>query len=412
MKNFFAGIFIVACALTCYAQDKALLETLVKKGMLTQQEAMQIAKESVAVTPQAKTTKSIKVFGGMQGWFKWADNSVSSGNSELGEISGFELKYVKLGLEADVGNGWTATLVMDFGSEGDRRNYLDKVVISKNIDIDYINGTMQIGLRKSNMGIEQITDDFGLLAINRSVATDVFTHAGNTQDIKCFGGRTVGIFWDGNIPHIEGLYYSAAITSEITEGTSGVINNINANSELSYYVGTGYKNIIDFYGETSYDFGVNLGYASKGFERNNHKSEVWGVNPYIKLKYGNFSLMGEMFYQNVQDGKTISSASNAMGTNVIVAYKVDLSNSLGQLEPVVRFSYVSADGLGAAITADNKTFYFDKVKTIYFGVNWYTTDAIKTSIGYEHGWYENGINPMQAGKLNSDMFLAQLQVIF
>ena len=412
MKKFIAGILTTACVLTSYAQDKALLETLVKKGMLTQQEATQIAKESVAVTPQAKTTKSIKVFGGMQGWFKWANHDISKGTASLDEISGFELKYVKLGLEANVGHGWTAILIMDFGSEGDRRNYLDKVVISKDVDVNYINGTMEIGLRKSNMGIEQITDDFGLLAIDRSIATNVFTHAGNTQDIKCFGGRTVGIFWDGKVTQIEGLYYNAAITSEITEGTSGVINNINANSGLSYYFGFGYENIVDMRGEIKYDFGVNMGYASKGFERNNDKSEVWGVNPYAKFKYGNFSLMGEMFYQNVEYGKTISSAANAFGANVIIAYKVDMSNSMGQIEPVVRFSYVSADGLGAAVTADNRTYYFDEVKTIYFGLNWYTTEAIKTSIGYEYGWYKNGLTPAQASKLDSNMFLAQLQVIF
>ncbi|MBO5254214.1 MAG: hypothetical protein J6B07_00125 [Opitutales bacterium] len=413
MKKIFAGILAVTCAFSTYAQDKALLETLVKKGMLTQQEATQIAKESVEVTPSAKTTKQIRVFGGMQGWFKWADNYISDGTASLNEISGFELKYVKFGLEADVGSGWTATLVMDFGSEGDRRNYLDKVVISKNVDIDYINGTMQIGLRKSNMGIEQITDDFGLLAIDRSIATNVFTHAGNTQNIKCFGGRTVGIFWDGEIPSIEGLYYSAAITSEITEGTSGVINNINANSGLSYYVAVGYKNVMELNGRTiNYDLGVNTGYASKGFERNDEKNEIWGVNPYAILKVAGVSIIGEMFYQNVQNGKTISTSADAFGANLIVAYKVDLTGGMGELEPVVRFSYVTTDGLGAGVTADNKTFYFDDAKTLYVGVNWYPTEAIKTSIGYEYGWYENGLNAVQAERLHSNMVLAQLQVVF
>ncbi len=413
MKKIVIGLLAIACALSSYAQDKALLETLVKKGMLTQQEATQIAKESVSVVPSIKTTKQIRVFGGMQGWFKWADNSISNGTASLDEISGFELKYVKFGMEADVGHGWKATLVMDFGSEGDRRNYLDKVVISKKVDIDYINGEMQIGLRKSNMGIEQITDDFGLLAIDRSVATNVFTHAGHTENIKCFGGRTVGIFWDGEIPSIEGLYYSAAITSEITEGTSGVINNINANSGLSYYVAVGYKNVIELNGQAiNYNFGVNTGYASKGFERNDIKSEIWGVNPYAKFNIGGVSIMGEMFYQNVQDGKSISASSDAFGANIIVAYKVELTGGLGEIEPVVRFSYVSSDGLGIGVSADNKTFYFDDAKTLYAGVNWYTTEAIKTSIGYEYGWFENGLEPAKAGKLHSHMFLAQLQVVF
>ena len=120
MKKLLACILSSVCALTLAAQDKALLETLVKKGMLTRQEATQIAKESVAVKPAAKETKSIKVFGGIQGRFKWANNSISEGAGSMDQISGFELRYVKVGLFADVGHGWTATLVMDFGSDGDK----------------------------------------------------------------------------------------------------------------------------------------------------------------------------------------------------------------------------------------------------------------------------------------------------
>ncbi len=418
MKKIFTTIFALAFGVCAFAQDKALLETLVKKGMLTQQEATQIAKESVAVRPHMASTKAIRIFGGMQGWFKWADNSVESGSVDLERISGFELRYVKVGVEADVGHGWTAALVMDFGSGGNNRNYLDKVVISKKVDIDYVNGVLQIGLRKSNMGIEQITDDFGLLAIDRSAATNFFTQAGNTRTFtsKCFGSRTVGIFWDGEISQLEGLYYGAAITSEITEGSSDtVINNINANSGLSYYLSVGYKNVIDLSGdELKYDVGLNMGYASKGFTNRalNSKSEVWGVNPYVKLTKGGFTILAEMFYQNVEDAEAGRSSASPLGANLIVARKFELDNSFGALEPVVRLSYVSADSLGVAVTADGKTCYFDEVTTLYVGVNWYMTDAIKTSIGYEYGWYRSGINSTEASKLNSNMVLAQLQVVF
>ena len=416
MKKFLTSILALACATFTCAQDKVLLETLVKKGMLTQQEAMQIAKESVAVTPHVASTKTIKIYGGVQGWFKWADNSVESGTTDLERISGFELKYVKVGVDADVGHGWTASLVMDFGSGSDNRNYLDKVVISKKVDIDYVNGMLQIGLRKSNMGIEQITDDFGLLAIDRSIATNFFTQAGNTKagTMKCFGSRTVGVFWDGEIPQVEGLYYGAAITSEVTEGTSNVLNNINANSGLSYYLSVGYKNVIDLNGaEFKYDLGLNMGYASKGFvNATNSKSEVWGVNPYLKLTNGGLTVVAEMFYQNVEDGEHLGNSSSPLGANVIVAYKFEMDNSLGALEPVVRFSYVSADALGVAVTADKTSCYFNEAKTLYIGLNWYMTNAIRTSIGYEHGWYNKGVVPADAGKLYNNTVLAQLQVIF
>lgn len=69
--------------------------------MLTQQEAAQIAKDSVAVTPATKSTKSIKIFGGAQGWYTWAKDSIKSGAAASpAQTSGFTLRYVKLGLEA------------------------------------------------------------------------------------------------------------------------------------------------------------------------------------------------------------------------------------------------------------------------------------------------------------------------
>lgn len=415
MKKFLALIFSSVIALPIFAQDKALLETLVKKGMLTQQEATQIAKESVAVVPVSKATKSIRIYGGVQGWFKWANNDITSGSANMEEISGFELRYVKVGFEADVGNGWTADIVMDFGSEGDKRNYLDKVVITKAVDVECFKGKFQIGMRKSEMGIEQTTDDFKLLAIDRSIATNFFTRAGNTLagTSKCFGSRTVGIFWNGEIPQIEGLHYALSATSEITEGsTSGVINNINANSGLSYYVSVGYKNVIEFDEETlSYDFGLNTGYASKGYTVNNIKNEIWGLNPYVRVKYANFTAMAEFFYQDVENGKYARSSASPTGANVILAYKFDVAPSIGAIEPVLRFSHVSANSMGLAVSADNMSYYFNKANTIYLGANWYMTDAIKTSIGYEYGKFSNG-SSAQAKKLESNTILAQLQVVF
>lgn len=407
----------IVSSATLLAQDKALLETLVKKGMLTRQEATQIAKESVAVTPASKGTKSIKLFGGIQGWFKWADNSISSGSASMDQISGFELRYVKVGLHADVGHGWTATLVMDFGSDGDKRNYLDKVVISKKVDIDYVNGELQIGLRKSNMGIEQTTDDFALLAIDHSVATNFFTHTGFSNSAnKYFGSRTVGVFWDGEIPQVEGLYYGAAITSEITEGNKNeLINNINSNSGLSYYISVGYKNLVELDGKNfNYDFGVNLGYASKGFtlSATSQKSEIWGLNPYLKLKYGEFSAVAEMFYQSVENAKGFNQSANPLGANLILAYKVDLDGQIGAIEPVLRLSYVSADTMGVAVSSAGTTCYFNEAKTVFVGFNIYFSDSIKTSLGYEYGYYESGSNPAVADTLTNNTVLAQLQVIF
>lgn len=416
MKKVIISLLVAGAAVAANAQDKALLETLVKKGMLTQQEAAQIAKDSVAVTPATKSTKSIKIFGGGQGWYSWGKNSVKSGSgmASFDQQSGFTLRYVKLGVEADVGGGWSAEVVTDFGTEGASKNYLDKVVASKKIDLDYINGTLQLGLRKVNMGYEQNMDDFGQLAVERSVATYFFTR----YEGKNFGSRTVGAFWDGNITQVDGLYYGAAVTSGVSEGFVGpndenFITGAQDSSALSFWANAGYKNVADVKGETlSYDLGVNFGYAPQGMTTYDRKGSVWGINPYATLNWRGLTLIGEFFLQQAEDyasgrdgvGRT------PMGANFTAAYKMDIGE-WGALEPVFRASYVSTNGMGLRSAYSGADLGdINQAMTFYGGVNWYATTAVKTSLGYEFGYYDQGDADVE--RVYGNTVWAQVQVLF
>lgn len=418
MKKAIISLLVAGAVIAANAQDKALLETLVKKGMLTQQEAAQIAKDSVAVTPATKSTKSIKIFGGGQGWYSWGKNSVKAGTGSFDQQSGFTLRYVKLGIEADVGGGWSAEVVTDFGTEGASKNYLDKVVASKKIDLDYLNGTLQLGLRKVNMGYEQNMDDFGQYAVERSVATYFFTR----YEGKNFGSRTVGVFWDGNITQVDGLYYGAAVTSGVSEGgVENFITDAQNSSALSFWVNAGYKNVADIKGETlSYDLGINFGYAPQGSTgptdptspAYTQKGSVWGINPYATINWRGLTLIGEFFLQQVEDytpgrdgvGRT------PMGANFTAAYKMDIGE-WGAIEPVFRASYVTTNGMGleSAYTGDYLG-NINQAMTFYGGVNWYATTAVKTSLGYEFGYYDQGDAVVE--RVYGNTVWAQVQVLF
>lgn len=397
MKKIIISLLVAGAAIAANAQDKALLETLVKKGMLTQQEAAQIAKDSVAVSPATKSTKSIKIFGGANGYYTWSRESVKAGSEPSSQLSGFTLKHVKIGLDADVGAGWSAKVVTDFGENAKSRDYLDTVVLSKAIDYDYINGTLQLGLRKVNMGYEQNTDDFEQLAIETSVATNFFTNSGS-QLGKNFGSRTVGVFWDGNIAQVDGLYYGAAVTSGVAE--SGNEDFLSAakgdSSSLSFWANLGYKNVADVKGETlSYDFGINFGYAPQGMDNAffSKKGSVWGINPYATINWRGLTLIGEYFLQQAEDysagrdgvGRT------PMGANFTAAYKMDIGE-WGAIEPVFRASYVTTNGMGLADVEFGGATYrtINQAMTFYGGVNWYATSAVKTGLGYEFGYYDQG----------------------
>ena len=418
MKKVIISLLVAGAAIAANAQDKALLETLVKKGMLTQQEAAQIAKESVTVTPATKSTKSIKIFGGAQGWYTWAQNSQKAPTSESEQTSGFTLRYVKLGVEADVGGGWSATVVTDFGSEGASRNYLDKVVASKKIDLDYLNGTLQLGLRKANMGYEQNMCDFGQLAIERSVATQFFTNGSYNDDavVKNFGGRTVGVFWDGNITQVEGLYYSAAVTSGLTETTTDFISSSQNSSALSFYAAMGYKNVAEINGESlAYDLGVNFGYAPQGMTGGlvTQKGSVWGINPYATASWKGLTLISEFFLQQCEDytrGRN-GVGRTPLGANVTAAYKMDIGE-WGAIEPVARWSYIYANG--APVETEFFENYLNQAMTGYIGVNWYAMASVKTSLGYEFGYFDQLVDygTPSAERLYSNCVRAQVQVLF
>lgn len=412
MKKAIISLLVAGAVIAANAQDKALLETLVKKGMLTQQEAAQIAKDSVAVTPATKSTKSIKIFGGGQGWYSWGKNSVKAGTTPYDQQSGFTLRYVKLGIEADVGGGWSAEVVTDFGTEGADKNYLDKVVASKKIDLDYLNGTLQLGLRKVNMGYEQNMDDFGQYAIERSVATYFFTR----YEGKNFGSRTVGVFWDGNITQVDGLYYGAAVTSGVSEGGVGnFVTGAQDSSALSFWVNAGYKNVADIKGETlSYDLGINFGYAPQGSTfADPKKGSVWGINPYATINWRGLTLIGEFFLQQVEDYYTTGRdgvGRTPMGANFTAAYKMDIGE-WGAIEPVFRASYVTTNGMGlqSAYTGENLG-AINQAMTFYGGVNWYATTAVKTSLGYEFGYYDQGDAAVE--RVYGNTVWAQVQVLF
>ena len=65
------------------------------------------------------------------------------------------------------------------------------------------------------------------------------------------------------------------------------------------------------------------------------------------------------------------------------------------------------------ISINNGTFPRQALKkTVFLGVNLYFSDSIKTSLGYEFGYYQSGNNPAFAEELKSNTVLAQLQVIF
>ncbi len=425
MNKYILALFALT-SLSVQAQDKALLETLVSKGYLSQQEAAQVARENVVVMPNSPETKSIRLVGGVSGWYSW-DYAYRNGASSPAENNSFTMRYVKFGFDADVGGGWDINLMMDFGAEGEERNYIDNITISKNINLGYTEGIVDLGFRKVNFALEQMQGDFNQYAIERSVATWFFTRPSITENgIRTnFGSRATGIFWNGNISSLNGLYYGFSITGGATEDVSLNNNNTDLN-KLSFFGNVGFKKDNEYDLEAvSYDFGVNTGYASGGGVStiNDSTNSIWGVNPYIKLKWDSLSVEGEYFFQGLEDAKANNRNALAQGANLTFAWREDLGE-WGTVEPIFRYSYLNTDGANFNTNYGidyfdqngnvNSGVYFNVANSFYFGANWYVVPAVKISLGYEFAWYDKLENNADGneGNVQENSVKAQIQVIF
>ena len=142
------------------------------------------------------------------------------------------------------------------------------------------------------------------------------------------------------------------------------------------------------------------------------KGSVWGINPYATANWRGFTVIAEYFLQQVEDYRAVGGRNGCvrtpMGANLTVAYKMDIGE-WGAIEPVVRGSYVSTNGLGAAAYFDT-AIDFNQATTLYVGANWYPTQAIKTSLGYEFGYYDQGSDAVN--RVYGNTVWAQVQVLF
>jgi len=156
-----AAGFALFGGLTAQAQDKATLDLLVKKGVITQSDADDVAKSSatpIVVTPKDGAVKGLKLEGMIQAQFDMLSTKDNGGGSVTPTSTDeFLLRRVYLGALADMGNGWNAEVLLDMaGTDGANQpkggpgvatpvvgatynpaigqNYFEKILITKKLD--------------------------------------------------------------------------------------------------------------------------------------------------------------------------------------------------------------------------------------------------------------------------------------
>jgi len=409
---------LLAGASMSNAQDKATLDLLVSKGVITRAEADNISKSAVAIAPKEKTTKSIKLIGRLQMQYENIGLSqTANGNTQaLPTQNGFIMRRVFLGMDASLGAGWGTKIVADLTASD--LSYMDEAVIYKKVDIDYIKGTAEMGFKKINFGYEENTSSSKLISIERSIATRYFTESNNGRRLG-FGGRHTGLFWDGEVTQVEGLGYSVSITNSYNNNPVSIPSTAKS-TDLMYAAGVKYSKKIE---DVSFLVGANFAYTNSMdvSGTSNHDGAVYGIEPYMTVSAYGFELWSDFMLTNVQDGKNNYTAdATPLGLNVGIEYKFDIGE-FGKIGPALRYSWIDTDGRGIKASDGIRNAYsgtgtstYNAGQSVYIGMNWYIIgNSVKFQAGYEWAQF-NGTTANSSAAVYSDAnaIRAQMQILF
>lgn len=397
-------IIVAAAALlgagVASAQDnKALLDALIRKGVLTADEARSVeaeAKKSAAVyaVPGAKPVTKLGIGARLQ--IQYAGLSTDIDNAaDPASTNHFFLRRVYLVTKANFGSNWSMNITYDAAE-----SLFDAAVVQ------YKNGanTVDIGLRKAPLGFEELTSSGSLKAIERSGVTRYFVEPNNGRRLGAAGYR-IGLFTDGSAGN---FFYGAAITNPERVGGS-TDNGSAANNRQAFWAHGGVKGKFEGGGYTLGVAGALLPDQGGKTLGAGHDLTVWSA--YFDVTSGAFQLSGEYLTADVDRGASATADASPSGYWVLAAYKLN-----PQWEGVFRYSSLDTDGRGVNLADSVRSApsggTMDKLQEFFVGANWYIQgNDLKWQFGYVWGRSEDTVTGAVA-KAETTGLRSQFQVNF
>ena len=444
MNSTLKSMLIAAAAITsvsAFAQDKATLDLLVKKGLITAEERAKTLDEAAKartasglnkVFVKEDATKRLTFSGRIQTQFESISAETYATSSaaavQTTDVSQAFMRRLYLGFKVDMGEGISAELVNNFAD-----NTLDKAIFTA----ENTYGTFVLGYQKVQWGLEENTSSSKLLTIERSASNRYWNEsAASTSSLGRlgFGARHTGLHYANKyaVDAAQTLEYGAAIVN----AAQGQANNSGND------IGT-YANLIYTYKVTDtnkHSLGINWGSArdcrvaaGTSLSSGINSATISGFNPYIKSQFDKLIVQAEYISTtNEARGATPSSVERKPeGYTILAAYKFT-----EQVEGVVRYSQLDTDGQGATfgglyrdasnITSSTNGGVFNKFDSVYVGVNYYFVDHnAKIMFGYEKAKASDMLGSTASatatgvlgglqgtGKADADIFRLQAQVLF
>jgi phosphate-selective porin len=348
--------------------NDALLDLLVKKGVLTDAEATAVAAElkeenkGVTFSAKGKETVKLRFNGRMHFQYDSLDSEVNG--ADVASTNHFYFRRLRLGVKATHENGLFAETVVDFAEDG---LSIDKAVAGYELNDAF---TGMVGYQKVPFGFQETTSSSKIKTIERSAANRFFA------DEIDFAGRHTGLHAKGNLGG--GFSYAAAIVNGAQGEGSKLLGSAEASNDLAVF------GRIQWSGDD-----VTLG-VDAGNQSNNEEvgQDVTAFTAYANYKFEGFDILGEYFSADMDDQE------DAEGYSLRVAYKLD------KFEPVFRYSHlkndtfvIDADELirrapegdrpGNLDNLSNATGGDNEIDSYYFGFNYYYNKAVSLMVGYE-----------------------------
>jgi phosphate-selective porin len=429
MNSTLKSMLIAAAAITsvsAFAQDKATLDLLVKKGLITAEERAKTLDEAAKartasglnkIFVKEDATKRLTFSGRIQTQYESIGGSTTTAagvETKYNDISNAFMRRLYLGFKADMGEGISGEIVYNFSEDA-----LDKAIFTSETSV----GNFILGYQKVQWGLEENTSSSKLLTIERSASTRFWNESASAANGRLgFGARHTGLHYANKyaVDAAQTLEYGASIGNATQgENFSSTNNDIGifANVVYTYKVTDTNKHSLGLNYGTQRDARDNTGATGAGLG----DASISGFNPYIKSQFDKLIVQAE-YIATTNEARGAAVERKPEGFTALAAYKFT-----DQVEGVVRYSQLDTDGQGAAfgdlyrdakLMAAANTIY-NKFDSIYVGVNYYFVDHnAKIMFGYEKAKATQGLATVTLGdtinnrKADADIFRLQAQVLF
>ncbi len=429
----FTVILLCACGFS-HAQEYSddMLNTLVERGILSEQEAIDAKKISsktvVAHHPKAAEKVTLLSFWHVR-YQHFVQDYSNMPTYDEGGIIFRRIVPVVIAKFSETTRIMT-TLCIPFNP------LLNTMRFEHDINTNYLRGTMWFAQDAVFFCMEEPQSGMRLMTPDRSIINMYFGGGddeywgGSTKSFRsnvAFSGYHTGLYWLGKFLENEEFIYRIQVVNSNHDKTS-----FHANNGIACFASIG----IDRKRENEHlRCGINAGYSSKVVAatdthilpaRTCDFGDCFGINPYIWWNRNAVTFVSEFVATHVKYGRTrnddvaiyttSSQDANPWGFYTLFAYKFDI-NPYGEIEPLFRYTYLDSDRRGISengvlYKADSLGGLYNKVQSFYGGFNWYIQgNTIKYQVGLEYAQFKDAPSGIDARKSNVLMFTFQIQLV-